>query len=357
MTDIDERKRAEDALRESERKSRLIVDSIPGFIAAFTPGGELEFVNRPILDYFGKTLEELKRWGTGGMTHPEDLPRVVELFTHSMSSGDPFEFELRARRFDGVYRWFQSRGFPLRDTNGHIVRWYNLLIDIDERKRAEVELRQAYNSFSDGQRLSKTGSFITDLVGDDHNWSEEAYSIFEFIQRRRSRCSVFETSFIRTTCRRSNRSSRARMTGADVTFAFRIVTTRATVKHVRGVAHVIEKAEGRPMFIGALQDVTETMVGRGGPEQGPLRTRPCGAGHDRKRIDRLDRPRGQPAALGHHHQRRHLSSNAGGRSSEFDGAGNREANDPRWQPSLRGDHALACAVQQEGVQAGGTRSE
>ena len=47
---------------------------------------------------------------------------------------------MRTRRFDGVYRWFQSRGFPLRDTNGHIVRWYNLLIDIDERKRAEEAL-------------------------------------------------------------------------------------------------------------------------------------------------------------------------------------------------------------------------
>ena len=141
LTDIDERKRAEDALRESERESRLIVDSIPGLVAAFTPGGEVEFVNRQILEYFGRTLEELKRWGTGGTTHPEDLPRVVELFTQSIASGDPFEFEVRARRFDGVYRWFQSRGFPLRDTNGQIVRWYNLLIDIDERKRAEEELR------------------------------------------------------------------------------------------------------------------------------------------------------------------------------------------------------------------------
>jgi PAS domain S-box-containing protein len=140
LTDIDDLKRAEDALRESERESRLIVDSIPGFVAVFTPGGEVEFVNRPILDYFGRTLEELKRWGTGGTTHPEDLPRVVELFTHSIASGDPFEFEVRARRFDGVYRWFQSRGFPLRDTSGHIVRWYNLLIDIDERKRAEEAL-------------------------------------------------------------------------------------------------------------------------------------------------------------------------------------------------------------------------
>ena len=109
-------------------------------IAAFTPGGELEFVNRPIFEYFGKTLEELKRWETTDATHPEDLPRAVEHFTHSIASGDPFTFEVRTRRFDGVYRWFQSRGFPLRDTNGSIVRWYNLLIDIDERKRAEEAL-------------------------------------------------------------------------------------------------------------------------------------------------------------------------------------------------------------------------
>ena len=141
LTDIDERKRAEDALRESERESRLIVDSIPGLVAAFTPGGEVEFVNRQILEYFGKTLEELKRWGTGDTTF---ILRIFHASSRSspdsIASGDPFEFEVRARRFDGVYRWFQSRGFPLRDTNGHIVRWYNLLIDIDERKRAEEAL-------------------------------------------------------------------------------------------------------------------------------------------------------------------------------------------------------------------------
>ena len=140
LTDIDERKRAEDALRESERESRLIVDSIPGLVATFTPAGEVEFVNRQVLEYYGKTLEELKRWETTDATYPEDRPRAVEHFTHSIASGNPFEFEVRTRRFDGVYRWFQSRGFPLRDTNGHIVRWYNLLIDIDERKRAEEAL-------------------------------------------------------------------------------------------------------------------------------------------------------------------------------------------------------------------------
>ena len=163
LTDIDERQRAEDALRESERESRLIVDTIPGFIVAHTPDGELEFVNRPIIEYFGKTFEELKHWLTGGMTHPEDHPRVVELFTRSIASGTPFEIELRARRFDGAYRWFQSRMLPLRDANRHIVRWYNLLIDIDERKRAEQELRR-----SEARKAAILDSALECIVTIDH---------------------------------------------------------------------------------------------------------------------------------------------------------------------------------------------
>jgi PAS domain S-box-containing protein len=163
LTDINDRKLAEDALRESERESRLVVDSIPGLVAVFTAAGDVEFVNRQVLEYFGMTLEELKHWGTGRATHPEDLPRVVELFTRSIVSGEPFDFEVRARRFDGVYRWFQSRGFPLQDSTGRIVRWYNLLIDIDERKRAEQELRR-----SEARKAAILDSAIDCIVTIDH---------------------------------------------------------------------------------------------------------------------------------------------------------------------------------------------
>ena len=94
------------------------MDSIPGFVSVFTPGGEVEFVNRQIRESFGKSLEEMKRWGSGGMTHHEDLPLVVERFAHAIATGDPFDFEVRARRFDGVYRWFRSRGLPLHEPTG-----------------------------------------------------------------------------------------------------------------------------------------------------------------------------------------------------------------------------------------------
>ena len=132
--------RLKEALRESERKSRLIVDSIPGLVALLTTDGDVEFVNRQILEYTGQTLEELKQWGTNGTVHPEDLPHVIEVFTQSIASGSPYEIVQRLRRSDGVYRWFQNSGFPLRDTSGHIVRWCVLLTDIDERKRAEEAL-------------------------------------------------------------------------------------------------------------------------------------------------------------------------------------------------------------------------
>ena len=139
--EVAERERAEEALRDSERESRLIVDSIPGLVALLTATGDVEVVNRQVFEYFGQTLEELRQWGTNDTVHPDDLPHVIEVFTRAIASGSPYEIVQRFRRSDGVYRWFQNSGFPLRDTNGHVVRWCVLLTDIDERKRAEDALR------------------------------------------------------------------------------------------------------------------------------------------------------------------------------------------------------------------------
>jgi len=139
-TDIENRKQAEEVLRESEKSVRLIVDSIAGLVAMTTPEGEVEFVNNRVLEYFGKTLEELKRWATSDAVHPEDLPLVVAAWRHSVETGHPYDGDHRLRRADGEYRWFHIRCLPLRDTEGRIVRWYNLLTDIDERKRAEEKL-------------------------------------------------------------------------------------------------------------------------------------------------------------------------------------------------------------------------
>jgi PAS domain S-box-containing protein len=142
VNDIDDLKRTEEALREREREARLIVDSVPGLVATMTPAGVLEAVNAQLLAYMGRTVEELRQWATNDTIHPEDLGRVSHtgMFTQPMTSSDPFEIEERLRRFDGIYRWFQARALPLRGSDERIVRWYVLLTDIDDLKRAEAEL-------------------------------------------------------------------------------------------------------------------------------------------------------------------------------------------------------------------------
>jgi PAS domain S-box-containing protein len=140
-TDIEDRKRAEDALRSNERNLRLILDTIPGFVCILSEGGKVELVNRQVLEYFGKTIEELKNWDTSDVVHPDDLPRVIEAWKHSVETGEPYALELRQRRADGVYRWFQARALPAKDTQGRITGWHMLLTDIDDRRRAEDAVR------------------------------------------------------------------------------------------------------------------------------------------------------------------------------------------------------------------------
>jgi PAS domain S-box-containing protein len=142
-TDIDDRKRAEDTLRAAEFSLRQTVDSIPGLVARMSPAGEVEAANRQLLLFYGKTLEEMKNWKTSDIVHPEDLPRAIEIASNSFSTGEPFDLEIRVRRFDGVYRWFQARTRPLRDAEGRILHWYALHTDIDDQKRTEEKLRRS----------------------------------------------------------------------------------------------------------------------------------------------------------------------------------------------------------------------
>src|SRR5580692_4910081 len=136
-----EHKRNEAALKESEERFRLIVDTIPGLVSTLSATGEVQLLNRQVLEYFGKTSEELKNWITSDAIHPDDLPRVIETWKREVETGQPYEYELRHRRADGVYRWFQARGLPLRDSEDRIARWYTLLTDVDDRKRGEDALR------------------------------------------------------------------------------------------------------------------------------------------------------------------------------------------------------------------------
>ena len=138
--EVSKRHRVEEALRQSAFDAGAAIDGIPGLVAVLSPDGAVESLNRQILDYFGLPIDEVRNWGTNGIIHPEDTARVVDVFARAMAAGIPYQDEQRLRGYDGVYRWFASRGVPVHDAGGRVARWYILLTDIEDRKRAETLL-------------------------------------------------------------------------------------------------------------------------------------------------------------------------------------------------------------------------
>jgi PAS domain S-box-containing protein len=130
----------EDALRRGEDYLRLTIDTIPVLAWCTRPDGWNEFLNQRWLDYTGLTIEEARGWGWKVAIHPDDLPRLLDVWQEVLASGKSGELEARLRRADGVYRWFLFRVEPLLDAQGTIVKWYGTNTDIDDRKRAETLL-------------------------------------------------------------------------------------------------------------------------------------------------------------------------------------------------------------------------
>ena len=135
--DITDRLRAEEAIRQSERQLRDVIEGIPAIASTISLDGSVEFINKRWQEYTGMSTEESVGPGWQSAGHPQDMGHYLEKRRAALASGHPFEDEARIRSRDGKYRWFLLRGAPLRDARGNIVRWYTTAIDIDDRKRAE----------------------------------------------------------------------------------------------------------------------------------------------------------------------------------------------------------------------------
>ena len=142
-TEIEDRKRAEEKLRQDERELRRITDAIDQRIAVHGPDGKILYVNRAMREYSGLGVEDVMADDfRARLVHPDDFARSRDERQLALERGVPFELELRARRKDGQYRWFLIRYNPLRDEEGRIIRWYSTGTDIDDRKRDEERIQK-----------------------------------------------------------------------------------------------------------------------------------------------------------------------------------------------------------------------
>jgi len=164
QTDIDDRRKAEEALSANKHNLDLIINTIPTLAWSAHPDGSADFFNQHYLQYVGLSLEQVQNWGWTVAVHPDDLNSLIADWRSMMASCAASETQARLRRFDGEYRWFLFRTNPLRDASGNIVKWFGVNTDIEDRKRAEETLRNTQESLARVARMMTMGELTASIA-------------------------------------------------------------------------------------------------------------------------------------------------------------------------------------------------
>ena len=147
VEDITERKRTEEALRESEERFRIMADSCPAMMWVTNAEGGIQFLNREYREFFGTACEQVDggRWQM--LVHPDEAAEYVGFFDRSVREHTPFKAEARFRRADGEWRWIGSYAEPRLSPGGEYLGHVGLGLDITERKQAEQALQSSEEKF------------------------------------------------------------------------------------------------------------------------------------------------------------------------------------------------------------------
>jgi PAS domain S-box-containing protein len=258
-----ERKRAEQAVRRSEKQLRDLIETIPAMAFVTQADGTNEFVSRQWIEFSGLSAEQSSGGGWEVTLHPDDREQHLEKWRVSWTTGQPFENEARHRDAQGNYRWLLVRAVPLRNEHGNTVKWYGAAIDVEDRKRAEEQVRRSEAYLAEAQRLTHTGSRAHKPgMSKPFYWSEEMFRILGFDpdqglpdnetvwQRVHPEDSVFLREQIDKLSSGNLRT--------DIANDYRIVLPNGIVKYIHGRSHpVFDEAGNVIEYVGTSVDVTD----------------------------------------------------------------------------------------------------
>jgi PAS domain S-box-containing protein len=263
----------------SRDRLQLILDTVPVTIWTAGPDGRCDFVSQRWLDYTGLTLEQAVGCGWMQAAHPDDIEPTVARWRAALPEAKPFEAEIRIRRFDGQYRWFLSRAFPLRDPSGRVLGWAGNDIDIHDRRQAEERLRRSEAYLQEAQRLGRMGCFVRDMSSKITFVSPELLRMFGLCsdqdgasgpcpdQDDASHQMLIEIPDNFALIDRIHpedrplfeaKKNKAPTEKTAYELDYRIVLPDGSVKHCHHVAHPVFSASGELVeYVGTIMDVTE----------------------------------------------------------------------------------------------------
>ena len=278
------RRRAEEALRQSEQRWRSLTEALPQLVWGARPDGECDYFSAQWTNYTGVGESDLLGWRWMDALHPDDREPTRQFWMESVAGRQPYDVDYRIRRSDGTYGWFKTRGTPIRDSDGTIVKWFGTCTDITDRKRAEqtlkdqeMELRQARDLLeikvmertkelrrneaylAEAQKLSKTGSFGWNVFGGEIYWSDETFRIFEYgCETKPGLELVLERTHPEDRVRLQQVIDRASQNANEFDVEHRLLMPDGSVKHVHVVGHLLETGQpGKTELVGAITDITE----------------------------------------------------------------------------------------------------
>ena len=167
VRDITERRQAEEAMRESEERFRLVANTAPVMIWMAGPDKLCNYFNQPWLEFTGRPLETELGNGWSEGVHPEDLKDCLDTYTRAFDLREPFKMQYRLRRHDGEYRWLLDTGMPRINPNGSFVGYIGSCLDVTEAKLAEEALANMGRKLIEAHEEERT--WIARELHDDIN--------------------------------------------------------------------------------------------------------------------------------------------------------------------------------------------